>query len=157
MNDKPMLRIVILYAGFDAFARAQGKLQRLITEANTGFDVETSSWEFDELRAFPQLRDRATEEVLAADIVIVSTFAATELPLEIWTWIESWAPRKKGRSHTLVVLVGRRRLSSAPPPLLEAYFRQIAEIGGMEFLSTEHQATLPTGSAGPFHDRVSGA
>jgi hypothetical protein len=80
-------------------------------------------WEFDELRTFPQLCDQATEEVLSADILMFSTLEPNELPTEIWTWIESWAPRQKGRAHSLVALVGGGGRRANDPPLLEAYFR----------------------------------
>jgi hypothetical protein len=51
------------------------------------------------------LMDAASAAVVA-DVIVVSVYAADELPLELYTWVEAWLPRRLLRAGALAALIG---------------------------------------------------
>jgi hypothetical protein len=48
----------------------------------------------------------AVHTALAADVIVVSVYAADDLPLDLYAWIAAWLPRRFSRVGALAALVG---------------------------------------------------
>jgi len=48
----------------------------------------------------------AVRAAVAADVIVISVYAADELPLDLYVWIEAWLPRRLSRRGALAALVG---------------------------------------------------
>ena len=48
----------------------------------------------------------AIRAAVAADVIVISVYAADELPLDLYVWIEAWLPRRLSRMGALAALIG---------------------------------------------------
>ena len=48
----------------------------------------------------------AVHAALVADVIVVSVYAAEELPLDLCVWFEAWSPRRPARAGALTALIG---------------------------------------------------
>jgi hypothetical protein len=65
---------------------------------NTWFDV-------DSLNDIETLLE-AVRAALVADVIVISVYAAEELPLGLYVWIDAWLPRRTSREGALTALIG---------------------------------------------------
>jgi len=127
MSEKPALKMAVAYDCFSAGAMAVARMQPLCDRLRSEFEIHTALWGFDEVQHLTRQEARATAEAVEADIVIFAAMDSTAFPARIRNWIESWAPQKRTHTSLLVALVG----PAARP--LGGYFRQVSEVGGMDF------------------------
>jgi hypothetical protein len=48
----------------------------------------------------------AVHAALVADVIVVSIYAANQLPIDIYVWVEAWVPRRLSRVGALAALIG---------------------------------------------------
>src|SRR5580698_10505736 len=48
----------------------------------------------------------AVRAALVADVIVVSVYAAHELPLDLYVWVQAWLPRRHSRAGALTALIG---------------------------------------------------
>jgi hypothetical protein len=48
----------------------------------------------------------AVRAALMADVIVVSVYAADELPLDLYVWVTAWLPRRPSRVGALTALIG---------------------------------------------------
>jgi hypothetical protein len=48
----------------------------------------------------------AVRAALIADVIVVSVYAADELPLDLYVWINAWLPRRNSREGAFTALIG---------------------------------------------------
>ena len=48
----------------------------------------------------------AVQAALVADVIVVSVYAADELPLDLYVWVQTWLPRRPSRIGALTALIG---------------------------------------------------
>jgi hypothetical protein len=65
---------------------------------NTWFDVHSLSNH--------RILLKAVRAALVADVIVVSVYAADELPLDLYVWFEAWLPRRRSRMGALTALIG---------------------------------------------------
>jgi hypothetical protein len=97
-------------------------------------------WLFSTLRQ-RELQEIAAEEVLGADLIVISALRSEELPEGVQRWIELWLRQKGSRPEVLVALLDPPY--EGAPVSTEAYLRQVAKQGGMEFLVESLGVTTP--------------
>ena len=89
----------------------------------------------------------AVRAALVADVIMVSVYAADELPLNLYVWIDAWLPRRLSRVGALAALIGvADPLDSQSVRTLE-YLQAVAGKGQLDFIpqeSTRPAACAPT-------------
>jgi hypothetical protein len=144
MSEKPAVKMAIAYDCFSAGALAVARMQPLCDRLQSDLEIHTAFWSFEEIQHLPRQEARATAEMLEADIVIFATMDSAVLPARIREWAESWAPAKRARASLLVALVG------SAARCLDGFFRQLSELGGMDFFCESLEASAEeTVSAAP--------
>jgi hypothetical protein len=99
-------------------------------------EISKEMWLLTELRT-PQLRAIAAREAAAADLVIVSVHHAETLPKEVTGWIDLWLKPKRSRPAVLLALFDPLYLGTSGS--IQAYLREVARRGNMEFLSRSEE------------------
>jgi hypothetical protein len=89
-------------------------------------------WLLTELRT-SQLRAIAAGEAAAADLVIVSVHHSETLPNEVKSWIDLWLKQRGSRPAVLLALFDPLYLGTSST--MQAYLREVARRGNMEFLA----------------------
>jgi hypothetical protein len=133
MSSYLPVNVLIVHEDFDAAIRARMTLVPFLDALKPDFAVRLDLWGLDELQTFPLLREDAAAEALAADIVVVTLQEGAELPPAIREWFAIWAPKKKGRPSAFVALSGNGSRNGGGVLPLRAYFREVAQNGGMDF------------------------
>ena len=93
-------------------------------------------WLLTELRT-AQLRSIAAREAASADLVIISVHHAEALPKEVKSWIELWLKQKGSRPAVLLALFDPLYLGTSSS--IQAYLREVAKRGKMEFLARSEE------------------
>ena len=88
-----------------------------------------------------EMQEIAAEEAAAADLVVISVHQAEDLPDVVKRWADLWL-RQKG-SHQAVLLALLDPSDAEAPGSTEAYLRNLARCGGMEFLVESADMTSP--------------
>jgi hypothetical protein len=117
-------------------ARAEEFCQTLARYLGRGCVIAKEMWLVTELRT-TQLRAIAANEAAAADLVIVSVHHAESLPSEVKSWIELWLKQKRARPAVLLALFDP--LYQGTSSSIQAYLRDVAKQGNMEFLSRSEE------------------
>lgn len=96
-------------------------------------------WEFALLRT-PELRVVAAADAARADLILITTRGAGELPAEVKGWIEVWLAQKRemqDQQSTLAVLFDAPPATVGPPALAQfAYLQRVARSGNMDFFAS---------------------
>ncbi len=98
--------------------------------------INKELWLLTELRT-AQLRTIAAGEAAAADLVIVSVHHAETLPEEVRSWIELWLKQRSSRPAVLLALFDPLYLGTSSS--IQAYLREVAKRGNMEFVSRSEE------------------
>jgi hypothetical protein len=98
----------------------------------------------------------AIRAALMADVIVVSVYAADELPLELYAWIDVWLPRRLSRPGALAGLVGVADPLDAQSVRTREYLHAVARKARMDFIPQERQrpAASPATSVGPIAERA---
>ena len=76
----------------------------------------------------------AVRAALVADVIVVSVYAADELPLGLYVWIDAWLPRRSSREGALTALIGVDE-SQAPPSIrTREYLQAVARKARLDFI-----------------------
>jgi hypothetical protein len=129
----PPLTIAVAYEDFLAGERAMRTFEGLFagSEKFHLFDLR-NTWKFDFLR-IEGVRDAAVATAVRADIIVVSTRCANELPPAVKWWIETSLKTREGDPGAMVLLRdGSRGVESQHPPV-EVYLAHCAHKGGLDF------------------------
>lgn len=90
----------------------------------------------------------AVQTALRADVIVVSIHAADELPVELYTWIDAWLPRRPPRVSALTAVIGVTGRPGIQAVRTEEYLHAVARRGQLEFVP--FQRTLPTEDSARF-------
>ena len=117
-------------------ARAEEFCQTLAKCLGRTPEISKELWLLTELRT-SQLRAIAAREAAAADLVIVSVHHAETLPNEVKSWIDLWLKQKRRRPAVLLALFDPLYLGTSSS--IQAYLREVAKKGNMEFLARSEE------------------
>ena len=95
-------------------------------------EVSRGMWPESELR-LPQLRSIAPDYAACADLIIISVHHAESLSDEMKGWVEQWLERKDRRAAVLLALFDP--VNGGVSSSIEAYLREVAKRGSMEFVA----------------------
>jgi hypothetical protein len=131
-NSSPSLHIIIVYEDYLTGNRALRTCERLIQQFRPDTHCDTTSWKFELLRS-AKLRKMATEEAVAADMIIVSAHGDSDLPLEIKSWMDSWLHIKRGSDSALVALLHCSNPAAPQQGPADAYLKEAARKAKLDY------------------------
>ena len=117
-------------------ARADEFCQTLVKCLGRNCKIAKEMWLLTELRT-AQLRSIAAREAASADLVIISVHHAEALPDEVKSWIDLWLKQKGSRPSVLLALFDPLYLGTSGS--IQAYLREVAKRGNMEFLARSEE------------------
>jgi hypothetical protein len=92
----------------------------------------------------PGILLNAVRAAIAADVIVISVYAADELPLDLYVWIEAWLPRRLSRRGALAALVGvAEPLDSQSVRTLE-YLQAVARKAQLDFIPQQRERPAPS-------------
>jgi len=93
---------------------------------NTWFDV-------DSLNDIETLLE-AVRAALVADVIVISVYAAEELPLGLYVWIDAWLPRRTSREGALTALIGADEPQDLRSFCTRDYLHAVARKAQLDFI-----------------------
>jgi hypothetical protein len=133
---KQTFSAVMAYENANTAKRAKEMWDRLMRALKDDYRLKLRLWKFDVLR-IPEVRDAAATDVARANITLIATRGAGELPAEVKAWIELWLAQKRNAQDNKRALAV---LFDAPPDKLGAsalaqfaYLQRVARQGNMDF------------------------
>jgi hypothetical protein len=94
----------------------------------------------------PAILVEAVEATLAADVIVVSLYAADELPVDIYVWFDAWLPRRRSRGGALAAVVGVDAPLQTQSLRTFNYLEAVARKAQLDFIANERLrpvASLP--------------
>jgi hypothetical protein len=89
----------------------------------------------------------AVRAALVADVIVVSVYAANELPSELYVWVEAWLPRRRSRVGALTALVGvAEPLESQSVRTLE-YLQGVARKARLDFFPQQRKRPVASSAS----------
>ncbi len=103
--------------------------------------IQYRCYEISSLRDTGILMDSLCSAV-RADVIIVSIYAAIDLPPDLYAWIEAWLPRRASRPGALIAVIGASEPLDAQARTLD-YLQAVARMAQLDFISQEHNRAAP--------------
>jgi len=95
----------------------------------------------------PAFLGDAVHAALSADVIVVSVYAANELPLDLYVWIDAWLPRRPSRVGALRALVGVAKPRQPQSVRTLGYLQAVARKAQLDFIPQERRLPVPHTSA----------
>jgi hypothetical protein len=128
---------VMAYEDASLAERAQKAWDYLVSTLQGHHCSGLRLWQFDLLRT-PEMRGAAAQDAAQADMILIATHGAGELPADVKEWIDGWLVQKrKAYDHqsTLAALFDALPRTVGIPALAQfAYLQRVARRGNMDFL-----------------------
>jgi hypothetical protein len=126
------LSIVGVYQ--DSLTQSWGMPLCELAEQLAGEDrVQTTWYDVHALCDLGVLLD-AVRAALVADVIVVSVYAADELPPGLYVWIDAWLPRRIAREGSLTALIGADEPQAAPSVHTREYLQAVARKAQLDFI-----------------------
>ena len=81
----------------------------------------------------------AVRAAVVADVIVISVYAADELPLDLYVWIEAWLPRRLSRRGALAALVGVAEPLDSPSVRTLEYLQALARKAQLDFIPQQRE------------------
>ena len=82
----------------------------------------------------PGVLMEAVDSALLADVIMVSVYAAEELPLNLYVWITAWLPRRPTRAGAMTAWVGVAEAQDSQTIRTIEYLQAVARRAKLEFV-----------------------
>ena len=76
----------------------------------------------------------AVRAALVADVIVVSVYAADELPLDLYVWINTWLPRRNAREGAFTALIGADKPHDSQSVRTHDYLHAVARKARVDFI-----------------------
>ena len=76
----------------------------------------------------------AVRAALVADVIVVSVYAADELPLDLHVWLDAWLPRRNAREGAFTALIGADNPQDSQSVRTHDYLHAVARKGRLDFI-----------------------
>jgi hypothetical protein len=87
----------------------------------------------------PGIFMEAVRAALVADVIVVSVYAADELPLDLYVWVQAWLPRRRSRAGALTALIGVAEPPNSQFVRTVEYLQAVASRAQLEFIPQERK------------------
>jgi hypothetical protein len=92
----------------------------------------------------PCLLLEAVRAALLADVIVISVFAADELPINLDAWIAAWLPRRLSQAGVLAALVGAAELIDSQSVRTLEYLQGVARKARLDYIPQERKRPVAT-------------
>jgi len=89
----------------------------------------------------PGVLMEAVSSALEADVIVVSVYAAEELPLNLYVWVAAWLPRRLSRTGAMAALVGVAEPQDSQTARTIEYLEAVARRAQLEFVPQARRRT----------------
>ncbi len=86
----------------------------------------------------------AVHATLMADVIMVAVYAADELPLNLYVWIDAWLPRRPAREGVLTALIGIDEPRPTQSLHTHRYLEAVARKARLDFIPQARQRLIPS-------------
>jgi hypothetical protein len=131
------LNLTVVYHDARTLAWAREVFER-VTKVTGKEWVRPTWWKISDL-VEPGVLAGAVSVAMRAEVVIVAIDAAEGLPLPFHVWVHTWLPHRVQGTGYLFALVGASEPATGAPKRVREYLREVARMGGFEFLLEERQ------------------
>jgi hypothetical protein len=76
----------------------------------------------------------AVSSALEADVIVVSVYAAEELPLNLYVWVAAWLPRRPSRAGAMAALIGVAEPQDSQSVRTIEYLQAVARRARLDFV-----------------------
>jgi hypothetical protein len=76
----------------------------------------------------------AVRAALVADVIVVSVYAADQLPLDLYVWIDAWLPRRNAREGAFTALIGAEKPQDSQSVHTRDYLHAVAHKARLDFM-----------------------
>ena len=87
----------------------------------------------------PRILLDAVRAAVVADVIVVSVYAASELPLGLYVWIDVWLPRRLSRAGALAALIGVAEPADSHSVRTQEYLQAVARKGQLDYIPQERK------------------
>jgi len=112
-----------------------------------GEDHVHNSWYDVSALSDPEVLMDAVFAARAADVIVISVYAADELPLNLYAWIAAWLPRRVSRAGALAALVGVNEPLDPQSVRTIGYLQAVAFRGQLDFVPQSRRLTDTSSTA----------
>ena len=145
------LHAVMAYEDFITGERAREAWAHLLHSLKAKYSPGLRMWNFNVLR-ITELRNIAATDAAEADMILIATRGAGELPREVKAWIDGWlAQQTEGQDNqrTLSVLFNAPDHVGAPPCGQFTYLQCVAREAHMGFFGVNLRSIKRESNHGP--------
>jgi hypothetical protein len=103
--------------------------------------VHATWWKISDL-VEPGVLAGAVSTAMRAELVVVAIDAAEGLPFPFHVWVDTWLPHRNHGVGCLFALVGRSEPTDRHSSRVREYLREVARMGGFEFLLEERRLPM---------------
>ena len=89
----------------------------------------------------------AVRAAITADVIVVSVYAAEELPLDLYVWFEAWLPRRLPRVGALTALIGVAEPMDSQSVRTLEYLQAVARKAKLDFVPRKRKRPAACASA----------
>jgi hypothetical protein len=84
----------------------------------------------------------AVRAALVADVIVVSVYAADDLPLDLYVWINAWLPRRNAREGAFTALIGADKPQDPQSVRTHDYLQAVARKARLDFIPLLKPVTM---------------
>jgi hypothetical protein len=131
------LNLTVVYHDARTQAWAREAYDRVTKVAGKEW-VRATWWKVSDL-VEPGVLAGAVSTAMRAQVVVVAIDAAEGLPFPFHVWVDTWLPHRSHSAGCLYALIGRSEPRAAHAERVREYLREVARMGGFEFLLEERR------------------
>lgn len=133
-DERQPFTMVVGYECYAAGVRALELHQRLLARWSDCLDVRLIVWKFEPL-GIPALLQKATEDAINADLIVISLTGNHALPPEASTWLNCWR-RKNKKCPALALLLDAEYRATEHAQNISALLREVAAESKLPFFTS---------------------
>ncbi len=145
-TDRPEAGYALNIAGVyqDSVTREWGMQNCRRATQLAGDDRVQITWHDVHSLSDPGILLRAVQAAFEADVIVVSIYAADELPLDLYVWVQVWLPRRFWRAGILTALIGVAESPDAQSVRTLQYLQAVASRAHLDFVTEERKRPWAT-------------
>ena len=130
-RGRPSFNTVLIYEDLNSGKRSWNFYEELTRKFEEDFEFSHLMWSFSML-ADPQTLHLAARSAADANLVILSSTGATELPARVKDWVECWVRFANSQNSALVTLMDHKA-KAGTVALTHSYLRQVVGSRKIDF------------------------
>jgi hypothetical protein len=138
MEIQAPFNVVMVYEDFAAGKHAKETYDYLVHQLGRDFEFSNQMWKFDVL-GNSKMNEMAVKDALMADLIIISTHGAGELPAHVKSWIEHWVTLKVNAMALVSLVADPSSGETFESASIRDYLQGIARRAGIGFFAQPNE------------------